>query len=41
MATTSTPTKVGAGGMEEAILASVYVTSPDYSGWLQKRGFHV
>lgn len=27
--------------MEEAIQSSVYVSSPDFAGWLQKRGFHV
>ncbi len=27
--------------MEEAIQSSVYVASPDFAGWLMKRGFHV
>ena len=27
--------------MEEAIQSSIYVSSPDFAGWLNKRGFHV
>jgi hypothetical protein len=27
--------------MEDAIQSSVYVSSPDFAGWLTKRGFHV
>ncbi len=27
--------------MEEAIQSSIYVATPDYAGWLQKRGFAV
>jgi hypothetical protein len=27
--------------MEEAIQSSIYVSSPDFAGWLSKRGFRV
>jgi len=31
----------GVGIMDSAIQSSVYVSSPEFAGWLLKRGFHV